>query len=76
MFDHVFNARCVRIVPTKRYGEHTAMRFELLGCSPDYCKGSITPSSTDIPTPEIRKFVFDREKIVTSMRITLAYPAT
>ncbi|KAH3863744.1 hypothetical protein DPMN_026743 [Dreissena polymorpha] len=32
MFDHVFNARCVRIVPTKRVGEDTAMRFELLGC--------------------------------------------
>ncbi|KAH3858465.1 hypothetical protein DPMN_101089 [Dreissena polymorpha] len=33
MFDPVFNARCVRIVPTNRIGENIAMRFELLGCS-------------------------------------------
>ncbi|XP_052212300.1 uncharacterized protein LOC127831370 [Dreissena polymorpha] len=76
MFDRVFNARCVRIVPTKRIGENTAMRFELLGCSPDNCKGSITPSSTECPSPEIRKFVFDKEKVITSMRITLTAPAT
>ncbi|KAH3863760.1 hypothetical protein DPMN_026760 [Dreissena polymorpha] len=76
MFDHVFNARCVRIVPTKRVGEDTAMRFELLGCSPAKCKGSITPSFIEGPGPELRKFVFDKEKIITSMRITLTGPAT
>ncbi|KAH3884532.1 plasminogen-like [Dreissena polymorpha] len=76
MFDQVFNARCVRIMPTKRFGEDIAMRFELLGCSPDHCKGSITPSSTECSGPELRKFVFDKEKIITSMRITLTAPAT
>ncbi|KAH3729979.1 uncharacterized protein LOC127852679 [Dreissena polymorpha] len=76
MFDHVFNARCVRVVPTQRIGEDTDMRFELLGCSPDHCKGFITPRSTEFPSRELRKIMFDKEKIITSMRITLTSPAT
>jgi len=32
LFAHVFEARCVRVLPTRRVGEDTAIRFELLGC--------------------------------------------
>ncbi|XP_052212374.1 tryptase-like [Dreissena polymorpha] len=52
------------------------MRFELLGCNPDHCSGSITPSSAECPDHNLRKFVFDKKKIITSMRITLSGPAT
>ncbi|KAH3863745.1 hypothetical protein DPMN_026744 [Dreissena polymorpha] len=44
--------------------------------APAKCKGSITPSFIEGPGPELRKFVFDKEKIITSMRITLTGPAT
>ena len=32
VFDGIFYARCVRVIPTERVGEETALRFELLGC--------------------------------------------
>ncbi|KAH3825228.1 hypothetical protein DPMN_127102 [Dreissena polymorpha] len=43
---------------------------------PDHCKGSITPSSTECQSPNLRSFVFYKEKIITSMLITLTDPAT
>jgi hypothetical protein len=32
VFDDAVFARCVRVVPTRRVGDDTSMRFELLGC--------------------------------------------
>ena len=32
VFDNVFYARCVRVIPTERIGDQTALRLELLGC--------------------------------------------
>ena len=32
LFDEVFTARCIQVVPTQQVGEETVMRFEFLGC--------------------------------------------
>ena len=32
VFDDTVFARCVRVVPTRRIGDDTSIRFELLGC--------------------------------------------
>ncbi|XP_052791304.1 plasminogen-like isoform X1 [Mya arenaria] len=76
MFESVFEARCVRVVPTRRVGHDTAIRFELLGCAPMQCQSTIMPRSDERPGSYLRKFLFDKEKVITSLTISLRGPAT
>lgn len=69
VFDDVFYARCVRVIPTERIGEETALRFELLGCDTNVCEHEIM-SGEEEDHNNWKKFIFDSEKIVTSMTIS------
>ncbi|XP_069123653.1 uncharacterized protein [Argopecten irradians] len=47
VFSHVFVARCVRLIPTERHGNASALRFELTGCLPSSCHKSLNVTASD-----------------------------
>ncbi|OWF35779.1 Tryptase [Mizuhopecten yessoensis] len=47
VFNHVFVAKCVRLIPTERHGNLSALRFELNGCMPSACFKSLNTTASD-----------------------------
>lgn len=70
MIDDPVNAKCIRVVPTKKVGEDTAIRFELLGCDKSVCQDELIPAYVDEQF-HWEKYIFDKEKIISSVRITV-----
>ncbi|XP_045214354.2 uncharacterized protein LOC123564677 isoform X1 [Mercenaria mercenaria] len=72
MFDDAVYARCIRVVPTRRTGEDTTIRFELLGCDKSECQRELVPSHAE-EQYTWKKVMFDKEKIVTSVHISMIH---
>lgn len=70
VFDNVFYARCVRVIPTERIGDQTALRLELLGCDMNSCEHELM-KGVEGEQNQWKKFTFDSEKIVTSLTISV-----
>ncbi|XP_033755760.1 uncharacterized protein LOC117338510 [Pecten maximus] len=47
VFSHVFVAKCVRLIPTERHGNLSALRFELTGCLPSSCHKILNATASD-----------------------------
>ncbi|XP_060582694.1 plasminogen-like [Ruditapes philippinarum] len=70
VFDDAVFARCVRVVPTRRVGDDTSMRFELLGCDRSACQVELATLLLE-EQDTWKKFMFDKEKIVSSVKISM-----
>ncbi|XP_060562222.1 chymotrypsinogen B-like [Ruditapes philippinarum] len=70
VFDDAVFARCVRVVPTRRVGDDTSMRFELLGCDRSSCQVELATLLLE-EQDTWKKFMFDKEKIVSSVKISM-----
>ncbi|XP_052689815.1 uncharacterized protein LOC128167886 isoform X2 [Crassostrea angulata] len=74
-FPNIFVARCMRVIPTERHRNASALRMEVIGCLANTCIGTHPVDWNVDPVKDNMEVRFPSEKIITALTIQPNFPS-